>query len=118
MEVETPLILQGNQRDFVIELVDAVSRWMFSGLALLKKFASSICDWKNKFSIFSGKYHLFRIESFLSRVPMRPSSPTPQDLQPARHPSKFTPPTMRIRGTIQVRLSFQTDGFLTGPSQL
>ena len=26
-------------------------------------FDSSICDWKNKFSLF-GKYHLFRIESF------------------------------------------------------
>ena len=49
---------------------------------------------------------------------MRPSSPTPQGLQPVRHPSKFTPRTMRIRETIQVRLSFQIDGFLTGPSQL
>ena len=28
-----------------------------------KKFHSSICDWKNKLSLF-GKYHLFRIESF------------------------------------------------------
>ena len=27
-------------------------------------FDSSICDWKNKFSFFFGKYHLFRIESF------------------------------------------------------
>ena len=49
---------------------------------------------------------------------MRPSFPTPQGLQPVRHPSKFLPRTMRIRGTIQVRLSFQIDGFLTGPSQL
>ena len=49
---------------------------------------------------------------------MRPSSPTPQGLQPVRHPSKLTPRTKRIRGTIQVRLSFQIDGFLTGPSQL
>ena len=49
---------------------------------------------------------------------MRPSSPTPQGLRPVRHPSKFHPRTMRIRGTIQVRLSFQIDGFLTGPSQL
>ena len=48
---------------------------------------------------------------------MRPSSPTPQSLQPVRHPSKFHPRTMRIRGTIQVRLSFQIDGFLTGLSQ-
>ena len=35
---------------------------------------------------------------------MRPSSPTPQGLQPVRHPSKFHPRTERIRGTIQVRL--------------
>ena len=48
---------------------------------------------------------------------MRPSSPTLQDLQPVRHPSKLHPRTKRIRGTIQVRLSFQIDGFLTGPSQ-
>ena len=48
---------------------------------------------------------------------MRPSPPTPQGLRPVRHPSKFTPRTERIRGTIQVRLSFQIDGFLTGPSQ-
>ena len=49
---------------------------------------------------------------------MRPSSPTPQGLQPVRHPSKFTPRTERIRGTIQVKLSFQIDGFATDPSQL
>ena len=48
---------------------------------------------------------------------MRPSSPTPQGLRPVRHPSTFPPRTERIRGTIQVRLSFQIDGFLTGPSQ-
>ena len=34
-------------------------------------FDSSICDWKNKFSLF-GKYH----RVFASRFPMRPSSPT------------------------------------------
>ena len=44
---------------------------------------------------------------------MRPSSPTPQGLQPVRHPSKFLPRTKRIGGTIQVRLSFQIGGFLT-----
>ena len=53
----------------------------------------------------------------MSRFPMRPSSPTPQGLRSVRHRSKFLPRTMRIRGTIQVRLSFQIDGFLTGPSQ-
>ena len=45
---------------------------------------------------------------------MRPSFPTPQCLQPLCHPSKFSPRTKRIRGTIQVRLSFQLDEFLLG----
>ena len=53
------------------------------------EFYSSICNWKNTFSLFFGKYHLFRNWVFLSRFPMRPSSPTPQGLQPVRHPSKF-----------------------------
>ena len=48
---------------------------------------------------------------------MRPSSPTPQGLQQVRHPSKFHPRTVRIQKTIQVRLSFQIGGFLTGLSQ-
>ena len=79
-----------------------------------KGFDTSICDWKHKFSFFFGKYHLFRTESFLSRFPMRPSSPTPQGLRPVRHPSKFSPRRERIRGTIQVKLSFQINGFATG----
>ena len=49
---------------------------------------------------------------------MRPSFPTPQGLRQVRHLSKFLPRTERIGGTIQVRLSFQIDGFLTGPLQL
>ena len=49
---------------------------------------------------------------------MRPSSPTPQGLQSVRHPSKFPPRKERIRGTIQVKLSFQIDGFGTDLSQL
>ena len=44
---------------------------------------------------------------------MRPSSPTPQGLRSVRHPSKVPPRIMRIRGTIQVKLSFQIDGFAT-----
>ena len=83
-----------------------------------RDFDSSICDWKNKFSLL-GKYHnhLFRIESFSSRFPMRPSSPIPQGLRPARHPSKFPPRRERVRGTIQVKLAFQIDGFGTDLSQ-
>ena len=42
----------------LLELVDAVSKWMFSVPDLLQGFDSSICDWK------FGKYHLFLIESF------------------------------------------------------
>ena len=82
-----------------------------------KGFDSSICDWKNKFSLF-GKYHLFRIESF--RVDFR----CVLRLQLLKVCDQYvtlpnsTPRAMRIRGTIQVRLSFQIDGFLTGPSQL
>ena len=34
---ETLLILQENPLDFLLELVDAVSRWMFSGLDLLQE---------------------------------------------------------------------------------
>ena len=48
---------------------------------------------------------------------MRPSFPTPQGLRSVRDPSKFSPRAERIRGTCQVRLSFQIDGFLTGLSQ-
>ena len=49
---------------------------------------------------------------------MCPSFPTPQGLRSVRHPSKFHPRIERIRGTIQVRLPFQIDGFVTDPSQL
>ena len=49
---------------------------------------------------------------------MRPSFPTPQGLQSVRHPSKFPARRERIRGTIQVKLSFQIDGFGTDLSQL
>ena len=34
---ETLLILQENLRDFLLELVDAVPRWMFSGPDLLQR---------------------------------------------------------------------------------
>ena len=79
-------------------------------------FDSSICDGKNKFSLL-GNITSFAL-SLLSWSQMRRSSPTPQGLRSVRHPSKFLPRRERIRGTIQVRLSFQIDGFLIGPSQL
>ena len=37
VEVETLLILQENQGDFLLELVAAVPRWMFSGPDLLQR---------------------------------------------------------------------------------
>ena len=49
---------------------------------------------------------------------MRPSFPTLQGLRSVRHLSKFTPRKERIRGTIQVKLSFQIDGCVIDPSQL
>ena len=113
---ETLLRLQESQCDSLLELVAAVSRWMFSGLDLLQRGWFVHLRLENVILLeeISPLSHWV----FLSRFPMRLSSPTPQGLQPVRHPSKFSPRTMRIRGTIQVRLSFQLDGFLTGPSQL
>ena len=100
------------------------SNWVFSYqggcsqfLISSRKIDSSICDWKNKFSIFFWEILLLVHWVFSSTYLMRPSSPTPQGLQPVHHPSKFSPRTERIQGTIQVRLSFQIDGFLTGLSQ-
>ena len=64
VEEETLLILQENPFDFLLELGDPVPRWKFSVPDLSNKFYSSICDWKNEFSIFLGKYNFLRIESF------------------------------------------------------
>ena len=85
-----------------------------------KGFDSSILRLEKINSPFSlGHITLFSIESFWVDFRCGPSSPTPQGLRPVRHPSKFPSALqMRIQGTIQVRLSFQIDGFLNGPSQL
>ena len=82
-----------------------------------KGFDSSICDWKNKLPCL-GTITSFALT--LTWVDFRCVHRLQllKCLQPLCHPSKFTPSTKRIRGTIQVRLSFQIDGFLTGPSQL
>ena len=79
--------------------VDVLSSW-----SPPRGFDSSICDWKNKFSLF-GKYHLFRIESF--RVDFR----CVHRFQLLKVCDQYvtlnhSPRTMRIRGTIQVKLSF------------
>ena len=110
------LILQENQGDFLLELVAAVSRWMFSGPDLLQGFwfvHLRLEKWILLFGEISPLSHWVLSSRFL----MRPSFPAPQRLQPLCHPSKFHPRTKRIRGTIKVRLSFQIDGFLTGLSQ-
>ena len=113
---ETLLILQESQRDFLLELVAAVSRWMFSGLDLLQGVLFVHLRLEKWIVNFLWEISPLLHWVFSSRFQMRPASPTPQRLQPVRHPSKFTPRTERIRGTIQVRLSFQIDGFLTGLS--
>ena len=113
---ETLLILQ-NQCDFLLELDAAVSRWMFSVPDLLQKVwfvHLRLVTWIVRF-VWETWLPLHWV--FLSRFPMRPSSPTPHGLQPVRHPSKFSPRTERIQGTIQVRLSLQIDRFLTDLSQ-
>ena len=114
---ETLLILQENLLNLLLELggfrikVDVLSSW-----SPPNKFYSSICDWKMNFPFCLGNITSFAVSLFY-QISVRPSFPTPQCLQPLCHPSKFPPRTERIRGTIQVRLSFQIDGFLTGLSQ-
>ena len=104
---ETLLILQEIEQKLSLNWSMPYQGGCSQFLISSKGFDSSICDWENKFSSFFGKYRLFRIESFLSRFPMRPSSHTLQGLETVRHPSKFSPRTERIRGTIQVKLSFK-----------
>ena len=115
---ETLLILRENPCDVLLELVAAVSRWMYSGLDLLLE--GWFVHLRYAKYILHSLWELSPLSHwvFLSRILMRPSFPTPQGLRSVRLLSKFHPRTMHIRGTIQVRLSFQIDGFLTGPSQL
>ena len=118
VKVETLLILQESQRDHLLEVVDAVPRWMFSSPDLLQGFWFVHLRLENLILLFLWEISPLSHWVFSSRFPMRPSFPPPQGLRPVCHPSKFTPRTKRIRGTIQVRLSFQIDGFGTDLSQL
>ena len=104
---ETLLIFLENQYYSLLELVAAVSRWMFSVPDLLQGFwfVHSAIGKINPPLLF-GKLSPLSHWVFSSRFPMRPSFPTPQGLRSVRHPSKFPPRTERIRGTIQVRLFF------------
>ena len=117
VEVETLLILLENLRDFLLELGDPVSRCVFAVPDLLQQilFVHLRLEVWNFHFLWEILLPLHWV--FLSRFPMLPSFPTPQGLRSVRHPSKFSPHRERIRGTIQVRLSFQIDGFLTGLSQ-
>ena len=75
------------------------------------------CDWEYKFSIIFEKYYFLCIESFcidfryVHRFQLLKFCN-----QYVTLPNSF-PRTERIQGTIQVRLSFQIDGFLPGLSQ-
>ena len=82
-----------------------------------KGFDSSICDWTNKFSFIFGKYYFFCIGPFRADFRCAHRLQLLNVCKPVRHPSKFSPRTEQIQGTIQVRLSFQINGFLTGLSQ-
>ena len=64
VEVETLLILQENLFDFLLELGDPVSRWMFSVPDLLQQILFVHLRLENEFSIFFGKYYFLCIESF------------------------------------------------------
>ena len=101
---KTLLILQKNLRDLLLELgsritVGVLCSWSLPE-SLIRSFAAGkILHFLEEISPLSHRV-------FMSRFLTRPSFPTPQSLQPVRHPSKFSPRTNRIRRTIQVRLSF------------
>ena len=62
MMEEILLILQENQYNFLLELVDVVTGWMFSGPDLLQWFW--FLRLEKHILPFYGKYHVFRTESF------------------------------------------------------
>ena len=106
---ETLLILQESQRDPLLELVAAVSRVdVLSSSSPPRVFSRPSAI---------GKINSPCLRNITSFALSLISFLTPQGLRSVRHPSKFLPRTERIRGTIQVRLSFQIDGFLTDPSK-
>ena len=98
----------------------SASNWAFPYRGGCSQFLISSNDpfatGKIKFFIFFGKSHLFCIES--GGVDFRcvhvSSSSTSATIM---SPFQIHPRTERIQGIFQVRFSFQTDGFLTGPSQ-
>ena len=79
------LILQENPFDLLLEKVP-YQRGCSQFLIWSNKCYSSICELilHIRWEILLPLHWVF-----LSRYPMRPSSPTPQSLQPTRHPSKF-----------------------------
>ena len=87
---ETLLILQESQYYSLLEVVDAVPRWMFSVPDLLLQiWFVHLRRGKWIFLFFFWEILLPSHWVFLSRFLMRPSLPTPQCLQPSCHPSKF-----------------------------
>ena len=83
---ETLLILQESQDYFLLELVDAVSRFRIES-----------------FRVDFRCVHRLQLLKVCDQYVTLPNS---------------SPRTERIRGIIQVKLSFQIDGFATDPSQL
>ena len=99
-------ILKESLCDFLLEFVDVIAMWMFSDPDLIQKIDSSICGWNINCPFSMGNIASFAWP-FKSRFQIRPSFFTPQYQLSLCHPSKLPPRTIRIRETIQERLSFQ-----------
>ena len=64
VEVETLLILQENLFDLLLELGCSRIKVDVQFLISSNKFYSSICDWKNEFSILLGNITSFALNLF------------------------------------------------------
>ena len=110
---ETLLILQENQDYSLLELVDAVPRWMFSAPDLLQGF------WFVRLRLEKWIFNfLWEISPLFHWVFFELISDSSTRFQLLNVCNQYVHPrTECIQGTIQVRLSFQIDGFLAGLSQ-
>ena len=109
VEVETLLILLENIFVLLLELGGPVSKWMFSVPDLLQRILFVHLRWEYECSIFFGKYYFLCIESFCIDFQCVHLLQLLNVCNQYVTPSKFHPRTMRIRGTIQGRLSNQID---------
>ena len=113
----TRLILPEDYLVLLLGLGDPGWKWMFSEPDLLQRVSIVLSAMGISTFHHSWASTLPLHCVFSRRFQMRPSASILQCLPLVCHPSKFTPRTDRIQGTILVRLSFQIDGFLTGLSQ-